>query len=177
MQRNSAYLSQLLFMGGLIDHPSSSPQASQKKYVHKLYVAACSEQNVQAVKKTAFNDIWKALYPHIKFMTARTDVCSSCELLRRAVSAAVTEQEKTTELQEFTAHMHKAQRERYQYQQASRDASAELKDVQPSYQPPYAPCSRQLSTHKVSLYVRLRSASYVASYGAATRSSLLQDAT
>ena len=124
--------------------PTYLPASQNYKSVHKKYMTACAESGVRACGKSAFNLIWKSCFPHVTFMTARTDVCSKCEQHRERVSAAVQETEKTECLAAFMEHVHEAQRERDAYNSATVAAHQELVEMQPEYTPPYQPRSQPL---------------------------------
>ena len=74
--------------------PVFLPASQTNKEVHRLYLQACEEMAIRAVCLSSFRDIWHQCIPHIRFITARTDVCHRCEELRRAISDAVEDKEK-----------------------------------------------------------------------------------
>lgn len=112
--------------------------------IHTIYVDSRDEAGVRSVKLTSFKDIRAKCLPHIRIMTPRTDVCATCEDLRRKVSAAVPEPDKLQACGALTQHVHSAQRERDFYRQCSKDAHDELCSVGDLPEPPCAPCSNDL---------------------------------
>ena len=123
--------------------PIYLPASFTYKRVHELYTESCG-QFVRAVKLSSFCAIWHQCFPHIQFMTPRTDVCDRCEKHRLKVNDAVTEEEKTAALAAFTAHLHNAKMERDKYKQCTEDAKKELEEADQLTAPPYAPCSNDL---------------------------------
>eukprot|EP00117_Sycon_ciliatum_P015516 scpid43064/ scgid15324/ len=59
-------------------------------------------------------------------MTPRTDVCSTCEQLRRAVMSAASEADKLKACDTLSSHITHAQAERQYYKQKTLDARAEM---------------------------------------------------
>ena len=124
--------------------PVYLPASKTYKSVHAEYVAACQNMHRRAAGISVFRSIWRSCFPHIKFMTARTDVCLKCEQLRQSVMGALDDDAKLAALGDFTAHVHQSERERECYNAATRAAHAELQEHHPLIAPPYPPCSQPL---------------------------------
>ena len=95
--------------------PTFLPATEGYNTVHQKYLQACADEGEQAAKYHAFRSVWVRCLPHIKFMTPRTDVCHHCESFRVKVMKAITENDKTTTMQEFTRHVEMAKLERQYY--------------------------------------------------------------
>eukprot|EP00117_Sycon_ciliatum_P037522 scpid33362/ scgid28055/ len=79
-------------------------------------------------------------------MTPRTDVCDTCENLRRKVVTSMTEADKVLACQQLTEHVHYAQKERDHYRAATVAAAGELDGFDASIIPrPCPPCSQPLT--------------------------------
>lgn len=88
-----------------------------KTDLHAKYVQTCNDgvETRRALKKSAFNNIWKQCLPHIRIATPRDDVCAICEKLRKAIMDAITETEKLETSEKMKDHIMSAQRERAVY--------------------------------------------------------------
>ena len=93
--------------------PVYLPASKTIQAIHADYVFSCCAEgpDVCCVRITAFRSVWKACLPHLKIMSVRSDVCSSCEKHREKIAHAVTEEEKKDSLAAFTAHLQLAQAE------------------------------------------------------------------
>eukprot|EP00117_Sycon_ciliatum_P024476 scpid33038/ scgid20531/ len=76
--------------------PIFLPASQTYKSVHADFCDCCHKEGKKSVSLSTFRSIWHQTLPHIKFMTARMDVCPVCEDLRRNVMAAGSEEQKTT---------------------------------------------------------------------------------
>ena len=76
--------------------PIFLPASQTYKSVHADFCDCCHKEGKKFVSLSTFRSIWHQTLPHIKFMTARMDVCPVCEDLRRNVMAAGSEEQKTT---------------------------------------------------------------------------------
>lgn len=81
------------------------PAHSTKVDLHKKYEEMCVSANVRCLKLSAFKTVWSSCTPHIKIAKPRDDVCATCESLRKAVSASVTEDEKLASTSAFQNHI------------------------------------------------------------------------
>ena len=124
--------------------PVFLPAQKTYKDIHKDYVEACTQTDTRAVAMTSFRTIWNQCLPHIKLMSVRSDVCDKCEVLRRIVSTAGSEEASLTACTALADHIHDAQREREYYHEKTLDAKAELSDFALLEPPPVQPCSRNL---------------------------------
>lgn len=95
--------------------PTFLPASEGYNTVHQKYLQACADEGEQAAKYHAFHSIRVRFLPHIRFMTPRTDVCHHCENFRIHVMKAVTEDEKTRTMQDFTSHVEMARLECQHY--------------------------------------------------------------
>eukprot|EP00117_Sycon_ciliatum_P040326 scpid75678/ scgid29653/ len=96
------------------------------KAVHAKYLAMCESGGYKTNLMSSMRAIWHQCLPSIKFMTPRTDVCSTCEALRQKVTTAFGEIEKLQASKDLADQVNTAQREREHYKQATLDAKAEL---------------------------------------------------
>ena len=69
--------------------------------------------------------------PHLKVITPRTDCSAKCEKYHAQIQDAVTETEKAAALAGFGDHVNAARREREAYQDATKQAKAELSKFAP----------------------------------------------
>ena len=77
-------------------------------------------------------------------MSVRSYVCDKCEVLRRNVSAADSEEGSLAACRALADHIHDAQREREFYCEKTQEAKDELADFALLEPPPVRPCSRDL---------------------------------
>ena len=124
--------------------PTYLPAPETVKSVHTKYSVACTAEESRVGSYTTFRRIWRSCFPHIKFMTRRTDVCPKCEAHRNAVMAAREEAEKLEAVREFTAHIDAVQAERNFYRDATKASHQELSLLPTVPAPPCPPCSQPL---------------------------------
>lgn len=103
------------------DPPIYLPASHSKKHVYQVYKEALHEKFVGT---SVFYDLWKKLCPHIKINTPKDDVCFKCELHRKKVEDARSEEEKIEATRAYLLHIEEARREREAYKM-SIDASKE----------------------------------------------------
>ncbi len=71
-------------------------------------------------------DIWKQCCPHIKFVSKKDDVCSTCEILRKDISSATVEEEKMKHSTNLVVHVEQAREEREFYLAGIAESKAEF---------------------------------------------------
>ena len=98
--------------------PVYLPASLTKYSLHKEYVAACQEINIRTLGLSSFKSMWLQCLPHIRISNPRDDVCQTCEIIRKKISDAVSEEEKLTASTELSTHIEKAQLERGVYKQS-----------------------------------------------------------
>ena len=76
------------------DPPIYLPSSLTKTELHKSYVAACQDTDTRALKITSYKDIWRHCVPHIRISSPKDDVCQKCEMTRKAIADAVSENDK-----------------------------------------------------------------------------------
>ncbi|XP_056002594.1 uncharacterized protein LOC130049247 isoform X2 [Ostrea edulis] len=127
--------------------PIFLPCSTPKNEIHQLYVEACHEVQIRAVKLSSFYSIWSACLPNIQIANPRSDVCNTCERHREHILNARSENEKLTAARNFTDHIEKAEREHHLYIQCIKEAREEHQSIQLP-EPPVRPCSTDfLKTH------------------------------
>lgn len=127
--------------------PIFLPCSTPKKEIHQIYVEACQEVQIRAVKLSSFYSIWSACLPNIQIANPRSDVCSACERHREYILNARYENEKLTATKNFTEHIEKAEKEHHLYIQYIQEAREEYRATQPP-EPPFQPCSTDfIKTH------------------------------
>lgn len=127
--------------------PIYLPASDTKKNIHKLYISGCEASNARFVKYSSFLSIWKSCVGHIKISTPEDDVCQKCEVIRKKIMDARTENDKVLASAEYIEHVNAAKEEREVYQKSILDAKNEIKDIQLP-ETPCLPLSSQLTkTH------------------------------
>ena len=109
--------------------PIFLPCNSSKKEIHGMYKSACENENIRKVEYHTFINIWNSCTAHIKICGPRFDVCHRCELLRKKVMDARTEEDKLSCLNEFQSHINIAQKERDLYKKVVKDSLEELQFI------------------------------------------------
>ena len=74
--------------------PIFLPCNSSKKEIHGMYKYACEKENIRKVEYHTFINIWNSCTAHIKICGPHFDVCHRCELLRKKVMDARTEEDR-----------------------------------------------------------------------------------
>ena len=113
-----------------------------KMFIHKLYLTACTESELQAVTYDTFWRIWAQCLPYVGIPSPQTDVCDTCETLRRRV--ARRRNDKLAACQNFKEHVHNAQRERDWYCKRTVLAKKELDETEDLRLSPQLSCSQCL---------------------------------
>ncbi|XP_052250406.1 uncharacterized protein LOC127857785 [Dreissena polymorpha] len=96
-----------------------------KLALHEEYSTTCTNQQVRALRLTAFKDVWRTCLPHVRIASPRDDVCATCEKMRHGVMDAITEEEKLLAVDALKTHILQAQREREVYNECLRKSSEE----------------------------------------------------
>ncbi|XP_061178380.1 uncharacterized protein LOC133187022 [Saccostrea echinata] len=109
--------------------PIFLPCNSTKKAIHGQYKSACDTDDVRKVEYHTFTNIWNSCCSHVKICGPRFGVCHKCELLRKRVLDARSEEDKLEALREFQNHIDIAQKERYLYKKLVKDSLEELQDI------------------------------------------------
>lgn len=109
--------------GGDEDPPIYLPASHSKKHVYQVYKEASHEKFVGT---SVFYDLWKKLCPHIKISTPKDDACFKCELHRKKVEDARSEEEKIEATRAYLLHIEEARREREAYKMCVGASKEEL---------------------------------------------------
>jgi len=112
--------------------------------IHSQYCTSCVDSGIQAVGYDSFRSIWSVTVPHITIASPRTDVCDTCEGIRRQVTSAVTDGAKHAAGQALVAHTTEAQHERDYYAELTVKARAEIEAID-MLAPPVAAASQSLT--------------------------------
>jgi hypothetical protein len=80
-----------------------------KLALHEEYSTTCTNQQVRALRLTAFKDVWRTCLPHVRIASPRDDVCATCEKMRHGVMDAITEEEKLLAVDALKTHILQAQ--------------------------------------------------------------------
>ena len=93
------------------------PSDMTKISVCRSYQAACLQDQLVPVKKSAFYEAWQHLHLSIGTMKPATDLCFECQhfITRIMRSAHLTEHQKSSRLREAEAHLEMARTERNHY--------------------------------------------------------------
>ncbi|KAJ8313169.1 hypothetical protein KUTeg_009285 [Tegillarca granosa] len=121
------------------------PCSDTKLNIFRIYEKACFDSNNKAVGLSSFKDIWLKCCPHIRISTPRDDVCQKCEIFRRRIQDAVSDEDKLLSTSEFKLHLEKCQTERTIYAACIRQSLDELHGV---VRPPGIINLFQLATRK-----------------------------
>ena len=106
--------------------PVLLPADTTKAIVHKQYTESATSGGLRAMGLTVFQDLWRAVCPHIKVSPLRTDVCPTCERLSSNVRAAVDPATKDIAFTAYRAHMDHAAEERGVYNRCVDSAKEEI---------------------------------------------------
>lgn len=107
--------------------PIFLPASDTRINIHQQYTASCMDIGVRSVGRTTFCAIWKSCIPHVQFASPRTDVCSKCEILRKQVQDARTDEAKNSSVEAYASHLKHAQDEREFYRSSVQAAVEEIK--------------------------------------------------
>jgi hypothetical protein len=94
--------------------PTSYSYAS----VYRDYIHAYKNEHgieVQVICKTTFCRIWKLLIPSLQFMSSKSDLCETCEIMKLDVQYATENEKKLTITEKYLAHLNRAKQERDYY--------------------------------------------------------------
>ncbi|CAG8477986.1 13236_t:CDS:2, partial [Gigaspora margarita] len=86
--------------------------------VYRDYVQAFKDEygnDVCIIAESMFTNVWKALLLSLQFISPKTDLCETCEMMKMDIQYA-TQHEKKLELTEnYLAHLSRAQKEHNYY--------------------------------------------------------------
>lgn len=105
--------------------PVYLPVSTTQTTLHSNYVESCREACSRALGLTSFVSTWKQCCPHICIATPQTDVCKTCETLRKEISDAVSETDKLDTSSRLKEHVEHAQAERQFYRNSLAKAEEE----------------------------------------------------
>ena len=99
------------------------PSDMSKTKVYKNYKAACVQQQLRPMKKSAFFKVRQDLHVNIGTMKPATDLCFECQQFMTQIvrSAHLSEDEKSARLQQAEAHLEMARTERSFYNEQIRE--------------------------------------------------------
>ena len=125
--------------------PIYLPCDQTKKSIHKMYRESCQLAGHVSMGLTTFQNLWRAVCPHIQFMKPRTDVCPTCEKLSDAIKEARSEDDKLKATQIFSDHLLYTKTEREWYNSCVEEARQEMEASPPGPSThPAVPCSADL---------------------------------
>ena len=131
---------------GRAEHPPVYlPVSTTQAALHKNYMESCTATDSRKLGLTSFVNIWKQCCPHIRIATPATDVCKTCEILRKEISDAVSETDKLDITSRLKDHVEHAQAERQLYRDTLAKAEEEWVASGLEMPAPAAPVSRPLS--------------------------------
>jgi hypothetical protein len=94
--------------------PTSYSHAS----VYRDYIEAYENEHgkgIRVIAESTFRKIWKLLIPSLQFMSPKSDLCETCELMKLDIQY-ITEHEKKLEITEkYLNHLNRAKQERDYY--------------------------------------------------------------
>ncbi|CAG8819458.1 43357_t:CDS:2 [Gigaspora margarita] len=90
--------------------PTSFSYAS----VYRDYVQAYKDkygEDTRVLAESTFTNIWKSLMPSLQFMSAKTDLCETCEIMKMDIQYATQHEKKLELTNNYLAHLNRAQEE------------------------------------------------------------------
>ena len=102
------------------------PSDSCKEDIFKSYAGMADEMHYRTISLRSFLRIWQELCPHIVITEPCTDLCQTCQNFANKISNSgnLTEEEKSTILSEYDAHVKLAKEQRDHYRQQCSDSKA-----------------------------------------------------
>ncbi|CAG8493646.1 21324_t:CDS:1 [Dentiscutata erythropus] len=94
--------------------PTSFSYAS----VYHDYVQACKDKyskDARILAESTFTNIWKSLMLSLQFMSSKTDLCETCEIMKMDIRYASQYEKKLELTNSYLAHLNRAQKERDYY--------------------------------------------------------------
>ncbi|CAG8826710.1 25299_t:CDS:2, partial [Gigaspora margarita] len=82
--------------------------------VYRDYVHACKDKygkDICILAKSTFTNIWKSLMPSLQFMSSKTDLCETCEIMKMDIRYATQHEKKLELTNSYLAHLNRAQKE------------------------------------------------------------------
>ncbi|CAG8801562.1 24416_t:CDS:1, partial [Dentiscutata erythropus] len=86
--------------------------------IYRDYVQAYKDKygnNIRVMSKTTFISIWKILIPSLQFMSLKSDLCETCEIIKMDIQHAMQHEKKIELTNNYLAHLNRAQKERDYY--------------------------------------------------------------
>ncbi|CAG8623983.1 4472_t:CDS:2 [Dentiscutata erythropus] len=71
--------------------------------------------DVRVISKSTFTNIWKALMPSFQFMSSKSDLCETCEMMKMDIQYATQHKKKLELTKDYLAHLNHAQEEHDYY--------------------------------------------------------------
>ncbi|XP_052778849.1 uncharacterized protein LOC128216328 [Mya arenaria] len=93
------------------DAPVFLHSSTTKMKMHKLYEKSCIEAATKCIKYRTFCRLWHELCPNIKIATPQEDVCVTCEMSRKGVADATTDDEKLAAASALERHTNATRKE------------------------------------------------------------------
>ncbi|CAG8761836.1 16533_t:CDS:2, partial [Cetraspora pellucida] len=87
-------------------------------HVYNDYVRAYKDkhrEDTRVMAESTFINIWKALIPSLQFMSPKSDLCETCEILKMDIQNAMQYEKKVALTENYIAHLNRAQKERDYY--------------------------------------------------------------
>lgn len=122
------------------------PASTLQREIHARYESVCSDLDVRSVKIRSFESIWKQCCPHIQIAKPEADVCATCELIRKRISSARSEEDKLQASLEMTDHITTVRMEREVYKNCIEQAKANMQGLADNIGPE-EPLSRDIDVH------------------------------
>ena len=94
--------------------PTSYSYAS----VYRDYVEAYKDEHgkeTRVVSYVSFWRIWKSLMPSLQFMSPKSDLCETCEIMKLDIQHTTEHEKKLTVIENYLVHLDRAKKERDYY--------------------------------------------------------------
>ncbi|KAF0386965.1 chaperonin: PROVISIONAL [Gigaspora margarita] len=94
------------------------PTSYNYALVYRDYVQAAKGKygkDVRVIAESTFTNIWKALIPSLQFMSPKSDLCETCEMMKMDIQYATQHERKLELTENYLAHLNHAQKERNYY--------------------------------------------------------------
>ncbi|CAG8784596.1 25813_t:CDS:1, partial [Dentiscutata erythropus] len=86
--------------------------------VYRDYVQAYKDKHgsdAHIMSESTFTNIWKSLIPSLQFMSAKSDLCETCEIMKMNIQYTTQHEKKLELTNDYLAHLNHAQEERDYY--------------------------------------------------------------
>ncbi|CAG8497290.1 9232_t:CDS:2, partial [Scutellospora calospora] len=99
-------------------HGNTSRAPKNMNHIEVNYDLACKDKygkDARILAESTFTNIWKSLMPSLQFMSSKTDLCETCEIMKMDIRYTIQYEKKLELTNSYLAHLNRAQKEHDYY--------------------------------------------------------------